>query len=611
NIPVPASPEENAIAQELEDTWLWPKNSSPSGSSLFPWTLAKAFLSSPAALAATINERMRRIADDPDSTQETRALTSLLDLTEQALATPSAKYVELTNYLEEIGVGRRSGRRVVVFAERVPTLRWLQENLIRDFKFNPDQVALLHGGLSDVEQQEIVESFKLESSPIRVLVTGDLASEGVNLHTQCHHLVHYDIPWSLIRIEQRNGRIDRYGQKHRPQITTLLLQPDTGRFAGDFRVLTSLVQREHQAHRALGDAASLIGTYNVRAEEDAILKVIQQRKAFDDVVAHPDQVQHQGGPTGLLARILQSASSGAGDAQVQVGDEQRGSLAGMFASDHEFLSHAVRDIYAIADADPPRGIGWVEHHNHHITTFSPPADLRQRLHVLPQSYLKARRVTESFNLATTPARGKQELEAARGPDSTSAWPEAHYLSPLHPVLDWAADRVLAGLERGTVYAVAGGVEHPTVLLQGTLSNARGQVIAATYQTVSFLTPKVPTVMVHASAQDACDSLRISQRNTGLAGAHDLQALIAPAVEAVENNLQFQIHAIEEQTTARVQAWQRRVRDWQEQATGLVQREALRQRRRTVEQEERLAQAMLPERRLVRPLVVVVPEGDQA
>ena len=87
-----------------------------------------------------------------------------------------------------------------------------------------DNVAMLHGGLSDVEQQEIVEASSRRPRPIRVLVTGDVASEGVNLHAQCHHLIHYDIPWSLIRIEQRNGRIDRYGQKHPPLITTLLLR---------------------------------------------------------------------------------------------------------------------------------------------------------------------------------------------------------------------------------------------------------------------------------------------------------------------------------------------------------------------------------------------------
>jgi hypothetical protein len=51
---------------------------------------------------------------------------------------------------------------------------------------------MLHGGLSDVEQQELVDGFKLQTSPIRLLVTGDVASEGVNLHAQCHHLIHYD-----------------------------------------------------------------------------------------------------------------------------------------------------------------------------------------------------------------------------------------------------------------------------------------------------------------------------------------------------------------------------------------------------------------------------------
>ena len=106
------------------------------------------------------------------------------------------------------------------------TLKWLQKHLQADLKLDHEQAVILHGGLTDIEQQSIVDNFKQASSPIRVLITGDLASEGVNLHAQCHELIHYDIPWSLIRIEQRNGRIDRYGQRHPPQITTLLLNPD-------------------------------------------------------------------------------------------------------------------------------------------------------------------------------------------------------------------------------------------------------------------------------------------------------------------------------------------------------------------------------------------------
>ena len=65
NVMIPASPQEDAIAGELEDVWLWPQSGkspySGANVALFPWTLAKAFLSSPVALAETITERLRRL----------------------------------------------------------------------------------------------------------------------------------------------------------------------------------------------------------------------------------------------------------------------------------------------------------------------------------------------------------------------------------------------------------------------------------------------------------------------------------------------------------------------------------------------------------------------
>ena len=169
------------------------------------------------------------------------ALERLLALADDCLAGTSAKYTKLLEYLRGIGVGPSGAERAVVFSERVATLEWLLAKLSRDLKLKDDQIKIMHGGLSDVEQQETVENFKQSSSPIRLLVTGDVASEGVNLHSQCHELIHFDIPWSLIRIEQRNGRIDRYGQKKRPQITTMLLSPSNDRFSGDVRVLQRLL----------------------------------------------------------------------------------------------------------------------------------------------------------------------------------------------------------------------------------------------------------------------------------------------------------------------------------------------------------------------------------
>ena len=74
-------------------------------------------------------------------------------------------------------------------------------------------MRLFHAGLPDTEQMQIVEDFGKQDSPVRILLATDVASEGVNLHFFCNHLIHFDIPWSLITLEQRNGRIDRYGQE--------------------------------------------------------------------------------------------------------------------------------------------------------------------------------------------------------------------------------------------------------------------------------------------------------------------------------------------------------------------------------------------------------------
>ncbi|ETT25599.1 superfamily II DNA/RNA helicases, SNF2 family proteinprotein [Rhodococcus aetherivorans] len=620
NIPVPASPLEDEVARELEQVWLWPgSGTSPysgKNASLFPWVLAKAYLSSPAALVESVRERRRRLdEDDPATAPERDALDRLAGLAVRARHAGSAKYDALREHLAEIGVSRTGTRRVVIFAERVATLNWLADALAKDLKLTPTrgrelgQVTVLHGGLSDTEQQDIVESFKLESSPIRVLVTGDVASEGVNLHSQCHHLVHYDIPWSLIRIEQRNGRIDRYGQRHRPEITTLLLTPSTERFGGDIRVLTKLVEREHEAHTALGDSASLIGTYDVKAEEDAIREVLAGHKQLDHVVKTVDQVGAGGGLDALFAdlatgQIPQDVPEPVGAIPDQAG-------TGVYPTEFAFLSDALAEFIKTPEKAPPNGVSWTVHKRQSIASLTPPRDLAQRLEVLPQSYLRDRKVTESFKLAYTTLRGEEELRQARSGESTSTWPEAHYLAPLHPIIDWAADRALAELGRDQIFAVRGDVAFPTVLVQVTHTNVRGQVVAASYYTVAFPDPTAPSglALPHASAPDAVATLALSAVNAGdLTGVDALQPLVAAAVRAADSAADQQATAIRQETAQRVDDWIARSRRWKQEADALVQRADLKRRTARITEEETLAQAMNPDRRLTRPLIVVVPQN---
>ncbi|GAB3085672.1 helicase-related protein [Isoptericola nanjingensis] len=650
NVLVPASPVEEEIAVELERTWLWPANgaspySGKGGVTLFPWTLAKAFLSSPAALEESVRKRLRTLdggvegADDegslgspgdaPDDgaaadsaapagtrATEREALGRLHDLARRSLTERSAKYDALLAHLKQIGVGKGSEMRAVVFAERVATLGWLQTRLMKDLGLKDENVAVLHGGLSDVDQQAIVESFKLASSPIRVLVTGDVASEGVNLHSHCHHLVHYDIPWSLIRIEQRNGRIDRYGQKHAPQITTLLLDPQqTTRFGGDIRVLTRLVEREHHAHQALGDTASLMGEYSVKAEERAIADVLRQAKALDSVVKEVEEVVADDGPAGLLARLMGLGAATPAEPEQAAPTAETGGRTGVYDDELSFLEDALAQIYTTPGQEPSNGVTWRTFPQQSLASLKPPRDLQQRLDVLPQSYLADRNVTETLRLATSVPKGKQELANARSRESSSTWPEAHFLGPLHPIVDWASDRALASLGRDQVFAVRGDVDAVTVLVQGALYNARGQVVATSYQTVLFPDPDNPAggmAVQHASSADAVAHLNLSTTNTGgVPGAGTLQPFVRQAIRSAEVAVGDQIESIRTETQARVEGWLDRSSRWRMNATALISREAatravVESRTSDVDEESRLAREMVPHRTLLRPLLVVVP-----
>ncbi len=603
---VSASAAENAIAEELSDVWLYPEGKpapySGQNGALFSWILAKAFLSSPAALLETVTERLRKLdADSPSEAKETEALKRLSKLAEAANTGDSAKYTELVSYLKKIGVGKGSPMRAVVFAERVATLKWLQETLPKALGLKPENVGLLHGGLSDVEQQSIVDQFKRGNSPLRVLVTGDVASEGVNLHAECHHLIHFDIPWSLIRIEQRNGRIDRFGQRQKPQITTLLLNPHNTRFSGDIKVLTRLMEREYEAHTVLNDVASLMGQYSVKQEEDAIRDVLLGKKNFEDVVGEPDADPDSGD---LWDFLDFEALKDDGKPRPSRSRNRSASTPRTWTSSTKPSTRpsAIRTRSSAGPSTP--------------ATASPnstrPIDLQHRLGYLPQDYLSERRVTERLKLATTVDAGTRELNRARESDDMS-WPEAHYLGPLHPVLDWASDRALSSMSRSEVLVVRGDVDATQVLLMGTLMNRRGQVVSKAFIAVDFPDPANPTFCLSEPLEDLGEHLSsigvdAKATNPGPVTVNGLQALLPQAVESARQTMQLTFEAAANSANQRLQAWKDRATGWTQLSFDFAQRAEVKKQRERVSEEQRIAESLAPAQRLVRPLLIVVPRA---
>ena len=108
-----------------------------------------------------------------------------------------------------------SNERVVVFTEYAHTVDWLTRVLNQ--RGYGDVLAVIQGSTPPEDREYIRSQFTEDPAkePVRVLLATDAAGEGIDLQTHCHRLVNFDIPFNPSRLEQRIGRIDRYGQTRR------------------------------------------------------------------------------------------------------------------------------------------------------------------------------------------------------------------------------------------------------------------------------------------------------------------------------------------------------------------------------------------------------------
>ena len=184
--------------------------------------------------------------------------------------------------------------------KRIETMRFLAENLQKDLGLSEKAIQSMYGGMNDKELQRIVDEFGRPESPIRILVASDVASEGINLHYLSHRLIHFDIPWSLMVFQQRNGRIDRYGQKETPDIRYMLVSSDNEKIHGDARIMEILIQKEEQAYKNIGDPAVLFGKFNQEEEELETAKAIESDIKAEDFEAQLDDSEDEFDPFELM-----------------------------------------------------------------------------------------------------------------------------------------------------------------------------------------------------------------------------------------------------------------------------------------------------------------------
>ena len=455
--------------------------------------MQKAVFSSPAAAIQSTAKRIALLESkaggcNAEEAAEVDALKTFDSALQKIGVASFSKFQRLVSRLRDPDYGWKPADpsdRLVIFSERIETLDWLRRTLPEALRLKPGQFEILHGGMADTEQQELVDRFGRQDDPVRVLLCSDVASEGLNLHYFCHRLIHFDLPWSLMVFQQRNGRIDRFGQRQRPQITYLFTETSVERIKGDLRILEILQTKDEQANKNLGDPASFLHVYDPEKEVAKVEAAMADRispetfnQTLDLNAVRAEKPPSAGGDDDAgewLMSLFADEPSNSTPTKPSSTDfiHEPPSLFGSrgATSDFAFAKTALEQL-SIAKPIAQFSIDEKEQ----SITITAPLDLQERLKLaIP---VEARNPEHRYTLSSSSAAMADAIERSRQARlEENTWPGLHYLWPQHPVMEWLTERVLTAFGRHRAPVIrspklAEG-EHAFILL-AIIPNRKGQ-----------------------------------------------------------------------------------------------------------------------------------------
>jgi SNF2 family DNA or RNA helicase len=204
---------------------------------------------------ADVDPPLAAPALDP-ADEEHRALEQILKAAQRAR--PQERKVAVLQRLL-----RRIDEPALVFTEYRDTLFTL-ESAVQPLR----RTAILHGGLSRRHRRAVVDAFN--SGAAGLLLATDAGSEGLNLQSRCRLVVNLELPWNPIRLEQRIGRVDRFGQSRTVHAVNLFARDTAESF-----VLARLSRRVEQIRRSL---ASFDNPVLARTESEIASEIFDDDK---------------------------------------------------------------------------------------------------------------------------------------------------------------------------------------------------------------------------------------------------------------------------------------------------------------------------------------------
>jgi superfamily II DNA or RNA helicase len=307
--------------------------------------LRKRALSSASSLAVSCRRRLALLRDGPEASTEQQLPLPLGDeepledeepvsiLAAPGLADAARERHWLATIVEAAEgavhdesklrfVARLLGRiqePAIVFTEYRDTLERMRQALSGTGR----NITVLHGGMNAPERSAAQHGFNSTGS---LLIATDAASEGLNLHHRCRIVIHFELPWSPARLEQRTGRVDRIGQNRVVHEIMLVANATAERL-----VLAPLARRAVRAHTALPGRSGLFDVLTESRVAAAVMDVMPLEPAATNVevdsVSPPVELQEDaraeaprlvelrtwrgrasrhGVPTGIAAAVLRA-----------------------------------------------------------------------------------------------------------------------------------------------------------------------------------------------------------------------------------------------------------------------------------------------------------------
>ena len=550
---------------------------------LVQWGLYKLFLSSPEACRSTVRKRLEKL---PSGSDEAPHLQKLVQALSALRIEQTSRYRLLKTQLAKMGWnGKPSSPRVLLFSESRETQDALVRALARDYALpfsekpadqQKQALAFIHGGFADTDLMNAVEAFGTGSSPVRMLVATDVASEGVNLHHECHNIIHYDLPWSIITLIQRNGRIDRFGQKHQPVLRYLMVRTKAGLLRGDDAIFERLIEKVEEINRTARSGESVLQLYDAEAEQQYLATEGVLR---GDVQVFEKPAKNAAGneAAGLELELLEATKEGHDSfLQFLLGNDSAPTKASPVAapapssrlrlySDRQFLLEGYRYL-----AEKSTGYQPIQT-TEKLVILGAPDDLKRRLGApdapgdvifgataIP---LEAWPDNDQFRLTDNVDQVNTAIQAAH--HTSGQWSRELLCAEQHPILTWLSERLVMLLRRDQAPLVRSRHLQRGELcfcFIGQVSSKAGTPLVADAHAVSFFPGGKFLARPLREALDAAHFDHLINDGAGTRSQQG-QLLLPSAVKASLDHMRFVVHQREQRIAPLLTEEEQRLREW--------------------------------------------------